>query len=175
MLGKVLRMASLLDVYSSLLTDRQQEICSMYYLSDYSLSEISELKGVSRQAVHDALARSEQAMEDYESKLRLVRDSETRRLQLDALADSLSSVSEALSDAARTLGGAGCDDDSSIGCRRRWDMHLDPNRDPDPGRDDDLDHARACLADGADGVEQCRRIVATMKAGGELILRENHD
>lgn len=44
---------------------------SMYYLEDLSLSEISELFSVSRQAVYDNIKRTEAMLESYEGKLHL--------------------------------------------------------------------------------------------------------
>lgn len=53
----------------------------MHYEDDLSLGEISELLGVSRQAVHDLLGRSEEALEEYERRLALVdRDASARRI-----------------------------------------------------------------------------------------------
>ena len=69
MLDKVTRMAWLYDFYGSLLTKKQQELVELYYHHDYSLAEIASLTGVSRQAVHDLLKRSENALEEYEASL----------------------------------------------------------------------------------------------------------
>ena len=41
MFEKDMRIAALIDIYGSLLTDRKREIIDMYYNDDYSLSEIS--------------------------------------------------------------------------------------------------------------------------------------
>ena len=58
----------LLDYYGELLTDRQRELCEMSFNQDLSLSEIAENTGISRQAVHDALRRSENALLELEQK-----------------------------------------------------------------------------------------------------------
>ncbi|HEY3315863.1 MAG TPA: YlxM family DNA-binding protein [Bacillota bacterium] len=80
-LDRANRTVLLYDYYGPLLTDRQREMLSMHYEDDLSLGEISELLGVSRQAVHDLLTRSEKALEDYERRLGLVaRDAVARRL-----------------------------------------------------------------------------------------------
>ena len=44
----------------------------MHLLEDFSLSEIGESLGISRQAAHDNIHRSEKAMQEYESKLGFV-------------------------------------------------------------------------------------------------------
>ncbi|MEF9933648.1 MAG: YlxM family DNA-binding protein [Clostridium sp.] len=62
----------LLDFYGGLLTDKQRLIMSYHYEEDMSLSEISEELGVSRQAVHDVIKRSEKVLKGYEKELGLV-------------------------------------------------------------------------------------------------------
>ena len=59
-----------LDFYETLLTEKQRTICNYYYREDYSITEISEIENISRAAVHDAIKRSEQILEDVESKLK---------------------------------------------------------------------------------------------------------
>ena len=82
MLEEFLRRSALFDFYGALLTEKQQRCLSMSLFDDYSLSEIGEELGISRQAVHDMLHRSEQAMEEYESRLGLLarRDAERETL-----------------------------------------------------------------------------------------------
>lgn len=72
MLDKVLRIVILFDFYGSLLTDKQSLTLEMHYLNDFSLAEIADEFGVSRQAVHDILKRAEQILVDYEDKLKFV-------------------------------------------------------------------------------------------------------
>lgn len=62
----------LYDFYGELLTDKQKDIVDMYYNNDFTLSEISEQIGISRQGVYDTLKRAENTLEDYEKKLGLV-------------------------------------------------------------------------------------------------------
>ena len=66
---KDLTYLQLWDAYGALLTDTQREICEQYYLYDLSLSEIAEEKGVSKQAVSDALKTSRELLDFYEGKL----------------------------------------------------------------------------------------------------------
>jgi len=67
-----MRFPLLLDTYGVLLTERKREILDYYYNDDYSLSEISELTGISRQGVRDSIKKSEEEINGYESKLRIV-------------------------------------------------------------------------------------------------------
>ncbi|UNT94218.1 sigma factor-like helix-turn-helix DNA-binding protein [Allobaculum sp. Allo2] len=47
----------LFDLYSLLLSPRQQEVLSLYFQEDFSLSEIRENLGISKAAVYDALQK----------------------------------------------------------------------------------------------------------------------
>ena len=89
MLEKLLHMSALFDFYSPLLTDKQQRCLQMHLLEDFSLSEISQELGISRQAVYDMLRRSEQLMQQYEDKLHLVQRSEKDQTQLKLLTRKL--------------------------------------------------------------------------------------
>ena len=62
----------LYDFYGELLTAKQQEIYESVILEDYSLSEVAEEMGISRQGVHDMIKRCNKALEEYEDKLHLV-------------------------------------------------------------------------------------------------------
>lgn len=61
----------LLDFYGQLLTARQYEILDLHYNNDYSLGEISEELGISRQGVHDSIRKGRAALEAYEARLGL--------------------------------------------------------------------------------------------------------
>lgn len=91
------RMALLFDFYGPLLTPRQQELMQAYYLEDLSLSEIADQDGVSRQAVHDLIKRSETALLEYEVKLGFLREYRKRQSLLTQLEEALakSAVAEA--------------------------------------------------------------------------------
>jgi predicted DNA-binding protein YlxM (UPF0122 family) len=73
MFDKVVQMNLLFDFYGQLLTEKQQEVLQFYYSYDWSLGEISEHLGVSRQAVYDNIKRAEKILLEYEAKLQLVR------------------------------------------------------------------------------------------------------
>lgn len=72
MLDKVSRVALLLDFYAPLLTERQRELAELHFEHDLSLGEIAGEFGISRQAVHDGLARAEAQLEALEARLGLV-------------------------------------------------------------------------------------------------------
>ena len=62
----------LYDYYGTLLSARQREVFDLYYEENLSLSEIAEGIGVSRQAVHIALGKATEDIENYEEKLGLI-------------------------------------------------------------------------------------------------------
>jgi len=85
LLEKTMRLNYLFDFYQSLLTPKQQEYMSMYYLEDLSLVEISELANVSRQAIYDNIKRTVTILESYEEKLLLYEKFEKRTVLLKKL------------------------------------------------------------------------------------------
>ena len=64
-----LEMALLLDYYGGMLTERQRICFDMRYNQDLSLGEIGEALGVSRQAVADNLARTEEILRRMEENI----------------------------------------------------------------------------------------------------------
>lgn len=69
---KFVEQTLLYDFYGELLTERQQQVYESVVLEDYSLSEVAEDLGISRQGVHDMIRRCNKSLEDYEAKLHLV-------------------------------------------------------------------------------------------------------
>lgn len=63
----------LYDFYGELLTDHQRQVYEAVVLNDYSLSEVAEDLGISRQGVHDMVKRCNKILAGYEEKLQLVR------------------------------------------------------------------------------------------------------
>ena len=69
---KFVEQTLLYDFYGELLTERQQQVYESVVLEDYSLSEVAENLGISRQVVHDMIKRCNHTLEEYESRLHLV-------------------------------------------------------------------------------------------------------
>ena len=82
----------LLDFYGELLTDKQRECFDLHYNEDFSLAEIAEQLGVSRQGVWDNIRRAETAMEDIEAKTGLLRRFEENRRELERLLTKLEAL-----------------------------------------------------------------------------------
>ena len=68
-LEKSVEIGNLCAFYGGLLTQRQQEMLRLYYEEDFSLGEIAEQFGVSRQNVHELITRSVQKLRRYEAAL----------------------------------------------------------------------------------------------------------
>ena len=82
---KTEEMNEYLDWYGDLLTEKQQDICDLYFKEDFSLSEISENYDISRAAVLDTIKRSKKLLEDYEKKLHLIEKYHARRKIYDKI------------------------------------------------------------------------------------------
>ena len=96
MFEKNLLLPCLLDIYGALLTDRKRELLDYYYEEDYSLSEISELTGISRQGIRDSIKKSEAELLDFESKLHLY---EKKKIMTSITSDTRESIDASLSKA----------------------------------------------------------------------------
>ena len=68
-LEKSVEIGTLCAFYGGLLTDRQLSALRLHYEEDFSLGEIAEELGVSRQNVHELITRSVQKLRRYEQAL----------------------------------------------------------------------------------------------------------
>jgi predicted DNA-binding protein YlxM (UPF0122 family) len=69
MLSEKITLGYLHSLYGPLLTERQQRVLDWYLNQDFSLAEIGEQLGISRQGAHDLLRRSRQTLIRWEDKL----------------------------------------------------------------------------------------------------------
>lgn len=92
MLEKISHVVLLKDFYGPLLTPKQQNVLSLHYENDLSLSEIADNMQTSRQAVYDLAKRAEGLLEEYEHKLGLVEKFRRTRYRLKDLALLLESA-----------------------------------------------------------------------------------
>jgi len=91
---KNLLIPCLLDIYGELLTERKRELLDYYYEEDYSLSEISELTGISRQGVRDSLRKSAAELLEFEEKLRLYEKKTSLEKLIEQTRETLKSISD---------------------------------------------------------------------------------
>ncbi|EUJ24659.1 DNA-binding protein [Listeria grandensis FSL F6-0971] len=89
MFEKTTRMNFLIDIYESLLTEKQKSYVSLYYLEDLSLGEIAEEYEVSRQAVYDNIKRTEAVLDNYEDKLGVLKKYQEREELIEQLEQHL--------------------------------------------------------------------------------------
>lgn len=71
-LAHILEMSLLYDFYGALLKEHKRQIFEDYILNDYSLGEIAQEQGMSRQGVHDIVKRCSKELEHYEESLHLI-------------------------------------------------------------------------------------------------------
>ena len=62
MYEKNLNIGYLLDFYGDVLPERKRNVLDMYYNEDFSLAEISEEIGISRQGVRDIIKKAEEEL-----------------------------------------------------------------------------------------------------------------
>lgn len=73
MFEKNLEIGLLLDFYGDIIPEKRRGLMELYYNDDLSLSEIAEQTGVTRQAVREAIKKTETELLFYEEKLGLMR------------------------------------------------------------------------------------------------------
>ena len=88
-LNKKLQMCMLVDFYGNLLTDKQKNIFSSYWEKDYSLYEVAEQFGITRQAVHDCLNKAEAILLNIEQKCGFVKKYQENKTELQQVINSL--------------------------------------------------------------------------------------
>lgn len=100
----------LLDFYGPLLTEARAKILQLYCEEDMSLQEIADALKITRQAVHDAVNRATEQLEDYERKLGMIARYRKIHIEMSAAIASLRDVcatgdtQDALDEALEKLG-----------------------------------------------------------------------
>ena len=70
------RLSYLFDMYGNLLKPAQRDLFERFVFYDFSLSEIADEEGTSRQAVHEKIKRIVASLENYEDGLLLLEKDE---------------------------------------------------------------------------------------------------
>ena len=91
-MAKDLHITFLLDFYGELLTEKQRRYWDLHWNEDYSLSEIAELEGLSRQGVWELLRRAEANLREMESKTGIIRRYLDRRDAVLEIRNELSAL-----------------------------------------------------------------------------------
>lgn len=82
---EVIKLNNLFDLYQPLFTEKQRDYFIYYFREDYSLSEIAEFMGVSRNAVHLQIKKITNYLHNYEDKLSLLKKKKIRESLVDEI------------------------------------------------------------------------------------------
>lgn len=96
---KQIETAILLDLYGGLLTKKQHAILDMYLNLDFSLSEIAENQGITRQAALFAVKHAQNKLEELEAALGVKQkfdETERALIQIEAAARDTGAAEEIL-------------------------------------------------------------------------------
>ena len=89
---KDLRVVEYLDLYGEILEERQRQIVDMYFNDDYSLAEISEITGITRQGVSESVRKSVKKLHEIDEKLHLKDRIESFERNRDVLTEKIRSM-----------------------------------------------------------------------------------
>ena len=90
----------LMDLYSQVLSERKRELLDYYYNEDYSLSEISEITGISRQGIRESVKKSEAELRALDDSLRLVERTQTLEKKVAGVRAQLEGILNSSPDAS---------------------------------------------------------------------------
>lgn len=88
----------LLDIYGSMLTDKQYKLLDDYYNNDLSLSEIGENDKITRQAVRDILKKGENKLFEYEEKLGFMKKEQKQEEMIDDILSNIKKIESKIED-----------------------------------------------------------------------------
>ena len=87
-------LARLYDLYGGLLTGKQRECLRLHIAEDFSLAEIGEELGITRQAAHDNIRRAERALTEMEEAVGLLARQQAQEHALTAICAELRALRE---------------------------------------------------------------------------------
>lgn len=102
MFQKDMKNSLLLDFYGEMLSERRRAIMEMYYYEDFSLSEIADETGISRQGVRDSVKKGEGELAALEEKLGLVRRFDKIREEIESIRTDVIKLSDTAGGEIRT-------------------------------------------------------------------------
>ena len=106
MFEKNMKIAYLIDFYEDILDPHVASVMRSYYDDDLSLAEIAESAGITRQAVREAIKKSEAELFFYEEKLGLLQrftEAQIHAARALALCDEADSIPVELKQEVETL------------------------------------------------------------------------
>ena len=81
-----------------MLTEKQYNLLDDYYNNDYSLSEIAENLGITRQAVRDNLKKGENKLFEFEEKLGIMKTAVKQEKKMQKILSELTKIQDQFSD-----------------------------------------------------------------------------
>ena len=91
---RLYELTRLYDLYGGLLTGKQRECLHLHIAEDFSLAEIGEELGITRQAAHDNIRRAERALTEMEETLGLLARQQAQEHALTAICAELRALRE---------------------------------------------------------------------------------
>ena len=95
---KNVKVSMLCQIYGKLLTEKQYSFLDDYYNNDYSLSEIAENYGITRQAVRDNIVKGERKLFEFEEKLEIMKKAQNQEKQIQKILLELTKIQTKFSD-----------------------------------------------------------------------------
>ncbi len=95
---KNVRVSMLCEIYGSLLTQKQYNFIQDYYNKDFSLAEIAENYGITRQAARDNIVKGENKLFEYEEKLGIMKKTINQEQQIEKILLQLTKIQTEFSD-----------------------------------------------------------------------------
>ena len=94
---RLYELARLYDLYGGLLTGKQRECLRLHIAEDFSLAEIGEELGITRQAAHDNIRRAERALTEMEETLGFLARQQAQERDLTEIYTALNALEEPIS------------------------------------------------------------------------------
>ena len=98
-LERLYDLAQLYDLYGALLTGKQRECLHLHIAEDFSLAEIGETLGITRQAAHESIRRAEHALAAMEERLGLRARRAAEERELAGIYEELCALKEPIATA----------------------------------------------------------------------------
>lgn len=95
---KNVKVSMLSQIYGKLLTEKQYNFLDDYYNNDFSLAEIAENYGITRQAVRDNIVKGENKLFEYEEKLGIMKKTMNQEQQIVKILSELTKIQTKFSD-----------------------------------------------------------------------------
>lgn len=95
---KNVKVSMLCQIYGKLLTQKQYNFLDDYYNNDFSLSEIAENYGITRQAARDNIVKGENKLFEYEEKLGIMKKTLDQEQRIVKILSELTKIQTKFSD-----------------------------------------------------------------------------